>query len=497
MKHTPQQIAFIEALRSSSNSIALMARAGSGKTTTMVYGAKECNLSGLCVAFNKLIADELSKKMPPSMLCKTMNGLGHGAWGKHLGKRLILNTEKVFQIAGEVLPSDLKRDFMGDFMRLVNLFRTLPVLPNGAPGASHSDDERYVWLDLIEEFDLDFGNLREERVIELARKMLLECIKRAWAGEIDFSDQLYMPVVYRSRFDTYPNVLVDEAQDLSPLQHKMIERCIDSSSRVIVVGDPNQAIYAWRGASSDSFQIMAEQFKCEIMPLTVSFRCSQAVIKEAQKFVPDIQFAEGASLGSVVSDMPFSKREMQHGDWIICRNNRPLVQAFFELAKRQIPAKIRGRQMGPALIKLVDKISGENDAIKATDFLGPLGEYSSEKCRAFNEVGKFAKAQDLFDRCEVIGVICENVPKGGNLQMVKMRLSAMFDDSGGTPITLSSIHKAKGLEAKRVHFLDPGLIPSKWAKGDALRQEYNLSYVAITRAQEELTYVTSEEQNHG
>lgn len=493
MNRTPQQQAFITELSSGSSSIALLARAGSGKTTTMVDGAKEANLVGLAVAFNKMIAEELTKRMPSSMPCKTMNGLGHGAWGKHLGKRLSLNTEKIFQIAGKIIPGDEKRDFMGEWMRLVTLFRTLPVLPAGAPGASKLDDEEEIWLDLIDEYDLDFGKLRPSYVVEIARKILLESIKLAWAGEIDFADQLYMPVVYKSRFDVHPNVLVDEAQDLSPLQHAMISRCLGPSSRLIAVGDPHQAIYAWRGASSDSMSIMSKQFSCKEMPLTVSFRCSQAVIREAQKYVPDIEWGPNAKEGAVLPPERWSKREIERGDWIVCRNNRPLVVAFFNLAKKQIPAKIRGRAIGTNLAKLVDKIA-EDRTLSCQDFIKPLIEYRRHWVSHYRDLGKDAKASDVLDRTEVLEVLAENLgsPALSTTEDLKRRIVSMFDDSGGSPVTLSTIHKAKGLEAKRVHFLDSTLIPSGWAKGDALKQEFNLAYVAITRAQETLSYLSSE-----
>ena len=63
-------------------------------------------------------------------------------------------------------------------------------------------------------------------------------------------------------------------------------------------------------------------------------------------------------------------------------------------------------------------------------------------------------------------------------------------------VTLSTIHKAKGMEWSRVYFLDSWRLPSKFARiaaedgnPEALRQENNLSYVAITRAKHELIYI--------
>jgi superfamily I DNA/RNA helicase len=66
----------------------------------------------------------------------------------------------------------------------------------------------------------------------------------------------------------------------------------------------------------------------------------------------------------------------------------------------------------------------------------------------------------------------------------------MFGETSGGVVTLSTIHKAKGLEAERVFILDAWRLPSFYAKlPHQLEQEYNLLYVAITRAQRELYYV--------
>jgi DNA helicase-2/ATP-dependent DNA helicase PcrA len=62
------------------------------------------------------------------------------------------------------------------------------------------------------------------------------------------------------------------------------------------------------------------------------------------------------------------------------------------------------------------------------------------------------------------------------------------DDQVG--VVFSSVHRAKGLEAKRVYILSPELMPHKMAtKPWELEQERNIEYVAITRTLSELVYV--------
>ena len=76
---------------------------------------------------------------------------------------------------------------------------------------------------------------------------------------------------------------------------------------------------------------------------------------------------------------------------------------------------------------------------------------------------------------------------------LKSMIANIFtDDVKG--ILLSTIHKAKGLQNKRIFFLCPELIPSRYATMDwQFEQEMNLKYVAITRAQEELIYVSGKQ----
>jgi superfamily I DNA/RNA helicase len=76
---------------------------------------------------------------------------------------------------------------------------------------------------------------------------------------------------------------------------------------------------------------------------------------------------------------------------------------------------------------------------------------------------------------------------GCDMKAIDKRLVQLETGDGGDPISLNTIHKAKGLEADRVWFLGPSFLPSPWAKAAwELAQERNLAYVAVTRARSEL-----------
>jgi superfamily I DNA/RNA helicase len=119
---------------------------------------------------------------------------------------------------------------------------------------------------------------------------------------IDFDDMLYLPVLLDCPFDHMDFIFVDEAQDTNDIQLEVIDRLckqVDGAvaafardfnlptdkkaTRLFFVGDSHQAIYGFRGANSDSMTKIRDRYNCIEMPLSVSFRCSQAVVAEARK----------------------------------------------------------------------------------------------------------------------------------------------------------------------------------------------------------------------
>src|SRR5690606_11453384 len=126
---------------------------------------------------------------------------------------------------------------------------------------------------------------------------LTESIKLAFAGQIDFDDQIYMPTLFGGSFPRFPLVMVDEAQDLSPLNHAMLERLV--TNRLIAVGDPWQSIYAFRGADRYSMERLQQRFSMRELPLSVSFRCPIEIVKRARFRAPHMQWPEWAKSGKV------------------------------------------------------------------------------------------------------------------------------------------------------------------------------------------------------
>eukprot|EP00966_Prymnesium_polylepis_P026297 606671-Prymnesium_polylepis.1 len=142
--------------------------------------------------------------------------------------------------------------------------------------------------------------LAERRVFDVTRLLLEKGSALAeQTGAFDFDDMCYLPVRWGLPFPQYDFVFVDEAQDVDTVQRAIIRRVLRPGGRLAAVGDPGQAIYGFRGAGTDSLQLLDKAFDAVELPLTVSFRCSRSVVLAARPFMPRIEAAPTAPEGSV------------------------------------------------------------------------------------------------------------------------------------------------------------------------------------------------------
>lgn len=483
-KWTTEQYAFISAC-SRGEATSLCAVAGSGKTTTMVEGVK--SLSAVapftainCVAFNKAIAVELSKQMPPGVLCKTMNSTGHQAWSRHIDRLLKINPKKTIDNAkalwGEGFSFHKQRE-LSDVPKLVSLAKL-----NGLNPASVSNDEL---IELIMRFGLLIPREFELIAANMTRDLLVYSIREAHRGLIDFDDQLYMPTTFDGNWNPQDFILIDEAQDISAIQIKMLRAMLARDGQLIAIGDPNQAIYGFRGALSSAMKQIALEFTQNRMNLTYTFRCSSAVTAEAAKLVPHIKCSPEAATGSVEEVTKLNLHNLTLDDAVICRNTKPLIKLSLRLIRSKIPATIRGRNIGAGLNKLIESMNATN----LGELNNKLENFRAEETSRLMQFGLESRVEYLNDRIDTILFVMKAHEDVRDTRTLTAALVSLFSDNA-EGIELSTIHRFKGLERLRVFFLEPELIPSRFAKLPwQLEQENNLRYVATTRAIRDLIYV--------
>ena len=245
---TAQQLAIVEASVASKDNLLVSALAGAAKTTTLELIAKaNPGTQMMCLAFNKRIVEEMSKKLPRNCVAKTMNALGHSAWADAIGKKCRVDFGKMGGIFKELLQELDKDDqkiawkSMGFILRSVGEGKSAGYVPDEIDNRySVKGDKKYKNTRLMCDDEFFEALPEEPSSLEwgMIRVISAKSIDLAFTGNIDFGDQLLMPTVFRSFFPSFALILVDEAQDLSALNHAMLDKLV--KRRIIAVGDQCQ-----------------------------------------------------------------------------------------------------------------------------------------------------------------------------------------------------------------------------------------------------------------
>lgn len=464
LEYSKYQEVIFDWVKNGSGNAQVKAAAGSGKTTTIVGALKYIPpfQSVLFLAFNKAIAVELKKQVPQNVTAMTFNAFGFKVLRKR--SKVRVDAEKTAKI---LKLGVLKREEWRKFFRLKGpVCRIISLLK------AHNRREP-IYEDLIDKFGINIPKDEDFHFI----------IKSVWSQSlhmdtIDFDDQLFLPLYYDLEFPHYDWVFVDEVQDLNITQIEML-KAIPGSVRMCTVGDPSQAIYGFRGADSDAIINLITSFRMQSLPLSICYRCPKKVVKEAQKIVPEIEAWDEAIEGEV-SEIDLDQFDPPDGSMTLCRITAPLVQECLILIRQGKNARVKGKEIGKALISLHKFVTGlPGDSYHSC--LGRAIVLTQEKYR--NRKNTLIVILDQLDTLGVIYDYDPNVPRA---------VEMIFKD-GTTGAIFSTIHKAKGLESDHVYILRPDLLPHPNAKQAwEKEQERNLKYVAITRALKTLTYVKGE-----
>lgn len=285
-----EQCSFFTFLVNDSRSAILSAVAGSGKTTTIVEGCRLLpkGVSARFLAFNKSIADTLATQLPVSVPASTFHSAWFSSLQRHLPSRPKVDKDKVRNLFKEQC-NDRKANGYKEFdLYFKFVCRLVGYAKNVGLGTSLIDNSLASWFHLISHFNLflDSDDADEGVAVRYAQELL--AASNIALKSIDFDDMLYLPLLKNISCDKTNFVFVDEAQDLNGVQRELLKRMLpkvgsDTVSRLIAVGDPHQAIYGFRGADNDSLDILQSDFSAVRLPLSVSYRCSKAVVSEAQR----------------------------------------------------------------------------------------------------------------------------------------------------------------------------------------------------------------------
>jgi superfamily I DNA/RNA helicase len=289
-------------------------------------------------------------------------------------------------------------------------------------------------------------------------------------------------------FPSVDFLFIDEVQDLNPVQHALVP-LMCPSGRTVIVGDPYQSIYAFRGADSESIPKLKAQLDAETLPLTVTWRCPRSHVELAKQLVPDFDAAPEAAEGIVEHADETVIDQCSAGDMVLCRANAPIISACLRMVRQHRRAIVRGRALGDQLKTIVRKL----DASTVAQLVRAIQVWRAKEIeRLERKDGTDHLIEQVEDKAACLEAIAETCGSPAEVPGVIDNLFA--DDIASNRVTFSSVHRAKGSEARNVAYIqipfsearDRRRPPQPWE----LDQRRNLRYVALTRSMERLTLVT-------
>lgn len=473
------------------------ALAGSGKTSTIVNAVKlipsTCN--ALFIAFNKEIVKELEKKLAgvKNVQVKTLHSLGLLMIRRNLGTNIEIDEYKYRTF----IKKNIKQLSSADFDKM-----TTKLMQQYTDNVIQLCDLGRYNLAQCEKDLLQVSARHDIPIIDDECNAVLNVMK--WGREnttsIDFTDMVWLP--YELTLNPiglqYDYIFIDECQDLNAAQRELFLRCFRRGTRFIAVGDKKQAIYSFAGADAESFAKLQNLPNTTTLPLPISYRCPKKVVNLANQFVDTMECREGAPDGEIVHNV--SIKDIHDGDMVLCRTKMPLIKLYMRYLRMGVKSYVRGQDIGLNLLRMVDKteqivlnVSLQKDGVFARlydDLFEERNRLMIKRGMDLEDATLSNQIMNKYDSIKALEILAEGLTSARDLHD---RIENVFAESADG-VCLSTIHKAKGLEANNVYILCKTLMPSRLATQDwEKEQEQNLMYVAYTRAKYKLGFVSETE----
>ena len=302
-------------------------------------------------------------------------------------------------------------------------------------------------------------------------------------GLIDFTDMLDKFLVKGNVNNKFDVIFVDEAQDLSLIQWKMIEKIEeDNQCDVWVAGDDDQAIFGWAGADVDSFI----NWKAEEIPLQQSERVPSEIQVKALGIIDRVQdnrlskdYFPKKEAGEILMQFKLSAIDMTKGEWLILARTNPLLKPIPRYLKSMglFFETTQGNSIGKTLYEDIDYWNKMRKGEKIPEV---------QEQRVLERMSKRDNTQEWYDAFDQVAPSKKDYLRS---------MLANGEDLNKTPrIKVSTIHGAKGGEATNVVlFLNQTSNTMKAAKKSVTKQdeEYRVWYVAVTRTIQKLYLIKS------
>jgi DNA helicase-2/ATP-dependent DNA helicase PcrA len=367
------------------------------------------------------------------------------------------------------------------------------------------------------------GRLSIERVADLHRAY--EKLKDE-RRQLDFEDVLLAcagmleaePHVARAVHEQYRHFTVDEFQDVSPLQHRLLELWLGDRRDLCVVGDASQTIYSFAGADARFLLDFESRHDGAVMVrLQSNHRSDAAILAVANDLMRDRPGAlhlvaargdRGSSTESptvtAFDDDEDEARGIAHRIAqqieagidprriaVLYREHAQSAELVAALSDRGIPTTVLGGKRFfdlPEVRQAVMALRGASVAPIESGFADAVRDVLRSLGLTDEPPAAGGALRDAWEARRAILRLAEEAPPGTTLRTFTDELTARArtqDEPAMRTVTLATIHAAKGLEWDHVHIvgLSEGLLPISYATTfEQVDEERRLAYVGITRA---------------
>ena len=508
-----------QAVQTTDGPVRIMAGSGTGKTHTLI--ARVAHLIRdkqvppreiLVLTFSNKAAHEFNDRLTsielPQVHATTFHGLAAGflreLWRKDFK---IISTPEQEEILRDILYSQ-EREALTQVVMDFNNVRQAPACGSPWPPLMSP-----VSLDRLGElFQIYRGILEKKNAIDFTG--LLTTLIERWKMD---------PSLLSTCQNRIQTIMVDDYQDVSPLQIEIVRQLAEPHRNLCVAGDPNQTIHSWRGAQISAMtDFMTFYPDATSLTLTKNFRNSTSILNGAQTL---ISHNEGYFSNEIEATLPaaapihlWESRDEWHQnemlfyllDQFLTSHNPQDIALLYrtEAEGRYLSAYLAQRDYGFQVSTLsqfwehkevrrflekltavrdIGKFPTENEATLFCEwFRTKLEEFiwhqsiPEKKAMLLMQLLPYAMA---FDYCEIPQALSHFLDAADTAQAVD---NLVLDDH----INLLPLHASKGLEFPIVMILglEEGLLPHQQTHDDPywVAEERRLLYVGMTRAKEQL-----------
>ncbi|AUG29328.1 MULTISPECIES: ATP-dependent helicase [Microbacterium] len=355
---------------------------------------------------------------------------------------------------------------------------------------------------------------RYEKVKDERRQLDFEDVLLACAGMLESE-----PRVAAAVHEQYRHLTVDEFQDVSPVQYRLLELWLGDRRDLCVVGDASQTIYSFAGADPRYLLDFADRFEdATVVRLEHNYRSDPAILAVANALMRgrpgalalrsertagvtptvtgyDDDAAEAEGVAAAIAAQRDAGIEPQDIA-VLYRANAQSAPLLAALAARGIPATVLGGKRFfdlPEVRQAVLALRGASVAPVESGFVAAVRDVLRSLGLTEDPPPAGGALRDAWEARAAVMRLAEQAPEGMTLRAFTDELMARGRDQHEPTlrtVTLATLHAAKGLEWDHVHLvgLAEGLLPISYATGfEEIDEERRLAYVGITRAARSLS----------